>query len=87
MSFHLTETASKHDTLKFKVYFKELKYTLMSQQPQMELSNLISNTGGILGLFLGISFLSFIELVELAIIIMYSVFDKSEISTINLIIL
>ena len=36
----------------------------ISQQPITSLTDLISNTGGILGLFLGMSFLSLIEFVE-----------------------
>lgn len=46
------------------VYYRTLKYTLITQQPQTTLSNLISNLGGILGLFIGVSFLSFIEILE-----------------------
>ena len=47
------------------VYYKELKYALITQEPKTEIFNFISNIGGILGLFLGISFLSFIEILEM----------------------
>ena len=47
------------------IYFGELKYTLISQQPKTILADLVSNVGGTLGLFLGMSFLSFIEIVEI----------------------
>jgi hypothetical protein len=46
------------------VYFSDLKYTLITQQPKYEIFDLISNVGGILGLFLGISFISFLEIFE-----------------------
>ena len=47
------------------VYYKELKYTLISEDPKTETFNFVSSIGGILGLFLGISFLSFIEIFEI----------------------
>lgn len=49
------------------VYFKDLKYTLIRQEPKTQMFDFISNIGGILGLFLGISFLSFIEIFEILI--------------------
>ena len=48
----------------FRVYFEDLKYTLIKQQPKIELFGLISNVGGTLGLFLGFSFISLLELFE-----------------------
>jgi len=46
------------------VYYEDLKYTLISQQPKIELFGLISNLGGILGLFIGFSFISLLEIIE-----------------------
>jgi hypothetical protein len=37
---------------------------LIQQQPKIELFDLISNVGGALGLFLGFSFISLLELFE-----------------------
>jgi len=61
-SFHLTENLSKNDTLKFKAYYKDLNYLLISQEIKMEITDLVANIGGFFGLFLGASFLSFIEI-------------------------
>jgi len=47
------------------VYYDELKYTLISQRPQTETFDLISNIGGIVGLFLGMGLMSFMELFEI----------------------
>lgn len=47
------------------IYFKDLYYTQISQDAKSETFNFISNLGGILGLFLGVSFLSFIEVFEI----------------------
>jgi len=50
--------------LALRVYYDDLKYTLIKQQPKIELFGLISNVGGTLGLFLGFSFISLLELFE-----------------------
>ena len=47
------------------LYYDEIKYTLMEESPAMEIMDLIANVGGTLGLFLGVSFLSFAEVAEL----------------------
>lgn len=46
------------------VYYEELKYTVIKENPKTETFNLASGIGGTLGLFLGISFLSFVEIIE-----------------------
>jgi hypothetical protein len=49
------------------VYYEDLKYTLISQKPKIELFGLISNIGGLFSLFLGFSLGSFLELFEILI--------------------
>jgi hypothetical protein len=49
------------------VYFSELGYTQIVGVPNYTPISLISNIGGTLGLFLGMSLLSFIEIVDLII--------------------
>lgn len=46
------------------VFYNSLKYILISQQAKTLIIDLVPNIGGILGLFIGISFLSFIEIFE-----------------------
>ena len=69
-SFETYEQVSRHFS-SILVYYKELKYTRISQEPNTMLFNVISNVGGILGLFLGISFLSFMEIFEMLFQIIY----------------
>ena len=57
------------------VYYEDLKYTLISQQPKIELFGLISNLGGILGLFIGFSFISLLELIETLAELIYIYFE------------
>lgn len=47
------------------VFYREIKYTLQVQQPKAQFFDLVSNIGGLSGVFIGISFLSFVEVVEL----------------------
>jgi hypothetical protein len=56
------------------VYYKDLKYTLITQEAKTETFNFISYIGGILGLFMGISFLSFIELLEIFLEVVFITF-------------
>lgn len=46
-------------------YYNDLKYTFISQQPKIQLFDLISMIGGIFGLFLGMGLLSFVEIIHL----------------------
>ena len=48
----------------FAVYYEELKYTLISQQPRINLFDLIFNIGNILNLFLSFSFITTLEVFE-----------------------
>ena len=45
----------------FLVYYEDMRYTVIRQDPKLEIVDLISNIGGLFGLFLGTSFLSFLE--------------------------
>jgi hypothetical protein len=64
------------DLFVFSIFYEDLKYTLISQQPKMQFIDLISNIGGSLGLFVGISFISFLELFEILIEIIFIHFEK-----------
>jgi len=56
----------KQNLVYISVYYSSLEYTKIEQIPKTELFDLISNIGGTLGLFIGVSFLSFIEFFELS---------------------
>jgi hypothetical protein len=72
--FQTYENVSKTYYL-INVYYEDLKYTLISQQPKIELFGLISNLGGLLGLFIGFSFISCLELIEILAELLYIYFD------------
>jgi len=54
-----------------RMFYKDLKYILISQEPKTEKFDLAINIANILGLFLGISFLSFFEVFEILIEIFF----------------
>ena len=60
------------------VYYDELTYTRVSQSPKMSFEDLLSNVGGTLGLFIGISFLSFAEIFEILFQVIFILFEKNE---------
>jgi amiloride-sensitive sodium channel subunit alpha/amiloride-sensitive sodium channel subunit gamma len=61
----------KQRTLAINVYYDELKLTVIEQSPSMELITLIAGMGGTLGLFIGVSFLSFVEIFEILVRILF----------------
>ena len=60
-TYELVQSAS----LAVRIYFDDLSYTLVSESPKTELVDMIANVGGLLGLFMGMSLLSFVEVIEL----------------------
>ena len=51
---------------KVNIYYHTMQYTTTVQTAQLQLSDLMANIGGNLGLFLGMSFLTFAELLEIS---------------------
>ena len=49
----------------FTIYFDQMKETVILEEIKTELTDLVSNIGGILGLFTGFSFLSLVEIFEI----------------------
>lgn len=55
----------KRSVLSLVVYYDDLTYTSYSEVEKTSIIDLVSNIGGTLGLFLGMSFLSFVEIFDL----------------------
>jgi hypothetical protein len=58
------------------VFYKEFKYTYIGQEARTEGFTFASNVGGILGLFLGISFMSFLEIAEILIDVFFILYKE-----------
>jgi hypothetical protein len=59
-----TETVN---LVKFNVYYDTLSYTVLTESINMDVVALLSSIGGSLGLLLGLSLLSFIEVLEVVV--------------------
>jgi len=60
------------------IYYENLEYTSISQLPKMNVLDLISNIGSNLSLFIGISFISFAEIIEILGEILIILFEKNK---------
>ena len=59
------------------IYYENMKQTIITEEIKTKPSDLISNAGGLLGLFLGLSFLSFAEFIEIILKIIIILFKNS----------
>lgn len=62
---NMTTTELRSQIASFSIYYDELKYTKVVQIAKMDIADLFSSFGGNLGLFLGLSICSFMEIFEL----------------------
>jgi len=66
----------KERVLAVNIYYSQNSYTKISESPKTSKVDLLSNMGGTLGLYIGISFLSFIEIVEMILEIIFISLNK-----------
>ena len=64
-----------NNVIEFAVYYDSLRYTRLEEEPKMTGEDLLGVLGGHLHLFLGMSLLSFVEIIELLALIMLLVCD------------
>lgn len=64
--------------ISFNVYYNDLKYTRISQIPKTKIVDLVSNMGGLFGLFIGISFISFAEILQVICEIVFILFENKK---------
>ena len=58
-------TISEEDLTYVNVFYAKLEYTLIDQIAKMNLFDLFSSVGGIFGLFIGLSFFTFVETIQI----------------------
>ena len=63
---------------RIEIFYDEMKEEVISEVIKIELTDLISSLGGILGLFTGFSFLSLVEIVEIFLQIAFILFKRSD---------
>jgi hypothetical protein len=62
--------------VKIRIYYDKMSYRLLKEVPKVSELSLISNIGGTMGLFLGISLLTLIEILEISIIVISSFLNR-----------
>ncbi len=77
----LTYESIKQSVLSLNIYYDQLAFTQISKEAKFEIVDLISAFGGLLGLFLGMSFLSFVEIVEIILETFVILFEKKKVSS------
>lgn len=70
-STNITYEFLKSHMLELSVFYGELGYEKYEEFAKMDAVDLISDIGGTLGLFLGMSFLSFVEIIDIIIRIFF----------------
>jgi hypothetical protein len=61
-------------------YYQNLQYSLLKEIPKTKTFDLASNIGGTLGLFIGVSFISFVEIIETFLEFLILIFKKHKVS-------
>ena len=67
---------NRNDSFQLLIDFDDYKYMLVNQIPKTKITDLAAKLGGILGLFVGLKFLSLIEIIEFILGFMISVRRK-----------
>jgi len=75
---------SKDDLILINVYYPRLEYISVEQMAKTEFFGLISNIGGIFGLFLGLSFFTFVEIIGIIFEILNEFIIKKKNSILNI---
>lgn len=67
---------AKENSLRVNIFYDSLEYEEIQELKKMEIVDLVSSIGGLFGLFIGISVLSFAEIIELIFLILHAIFDN-----------
>ena len=70
---------SLNNSVIFNIYFEDLSFTKISQMAKTDIWDLVSNIGGNSGLFIGISFLSFAEIIELIVEFLFIIMERNSV--------
>ena len=71
----------KNSVLSLNVFYDDLQYTVVEELPSLDLLTFVSNLGGTLGLCVGMSFLSILEIVEILLEIGYLQVESLKVKT------
>ena len=66
----------RNNIAKVSIGYQDMMQTFISEYPKMKSADLVSSIGGLIGLFMGLSFLSFIEIFDILIQILFVLMEK-----------
>ena len=72
----MTYAKLKDSIVSFNIYYETLGYEKITEESTVSFSTLLSNIGAQIGLFLGISILSFLEIFELFVEMLLNFYRK-----------
>ncbi|RNA03290.1 degenerin deg-1-like [Brachionus plicatilis] len=72
----------KQNSLKVNIVYDSLEYVEIQELKKTEIVDLVSSIGGLLGLFIGLSVLSFAEIFEILILVLHEIFEKKNIQNV-----
>jgi len=81
--YNLTLEDLRETMVQFSVFYPDFYFTHINQIPKIQLVDLVGEFGGLLGLFVGMSFLSFGELIEVMIEILIILCEKKKVKDSN----
>ena len=70
------QNSTGNDGVKICIYYRSLYFNIITQQPKMQIFDVISTVGCILGLFVGMSFVSVFELIEIFLEVVFVFFNR-----------
>ena len=70
----------KKSIVSLNIYYDSFSYTIIKELAKMDIYDLISGIGGTLGLFIGISILSVVEIFEVIFLLIKAFFKRDEVS-------
>lgn len=76
VSYSVSSLNTTSNITSFRVFYRSLFHTTITQTPKMQIFDLISNIGGLFSLFIGISFVTIFEIFELISIFFILLFKK-----------
>jgi hypothetical protein len=75
---NLSYSETKESVAKVEISFAQMRTFVISEEKKVEFFDMISSVGGTLGLFLGLSFLSLVEFVEILVQAILIRFEKDK---------
>ena len=69
---------------RIQIQYEDMMQTFITEYPKIQSADLVSSVGGIFGLFLGLSFLSFIEIFDLLFRFLYTFMKKTKINKVSI---